>query len=155
MSRNGARWLRAKGCSRPLAVGCRCAQNPPTVDQHIQPWVSMEKGAGEAAHLGLGAHVGRERVDGLVSGRGADIGRGLFGTDQIATRDADPGPIVASPIAVGLPIPQVAPVTSTTLPAIGSASDMVHDLSSRVPRSDVIHRSGGLAQGVGSIECWA
>src|SRR5450755_189932 len=61
-------------------------------------------------------------------------------------------PIVASPIAVALPIPLVAPVTSTTLPAIGSASDIDHDLSSRVPRSDVIHRSGGLAQGVGPID---
>src|SRR5450755_2644936 len=61
-------------------------------------------------------------------------------------------PIVASPIAVALPIPPVAPVTTTTLPAIGSASDTDHNLSSGVPRSDVIHRSGGLAERVGSID---
>src|SRR4051794_40350512 len=31
VSRNGARWLRAKVCSRPSAVTCRCAQKPPTL----------------------------------------------------------------------------------------------------------------------------
>src|ERR1022692_2999897 len=61
-------------------------------------------------------------------------------------------PMVASPIAVALPIPPVAPVIRTTLPAIGSASDTDHDLSSGVPCSDVIHRPSSLAQRIGSID---
>ena len=31
VSRNGARWLSANVCSRPSAVTCRWAQNPPTL----------------------------------------------------------------------------------------------------------------------------
>ena len=76
------------------AIGGRMSVRPEpadVVDQHIQPWVSIENCAGEAAHLGLGAHVGCEHVDGRVSGSGTNVGGGLFGTDQVATRDADPG----------------------------------------------------------------
>jgi len=58
--------------------------------------------AGEAAHLGLRAHVGGEPVGRRVSGSGTNVGRRLFGAIQVTTRDADPGAHGGEPDRRGL-----------------------------------------------------
>src|SRR5579862_514927 len=61
-------------------------------------------------------------------------------------------PIMASPIAVALPMPPVAPVISTTLPVIGSSSNTDHDLSRRVPCSDIVHGPSAFTERIGAVD---
>src|ERR1700716_2965331 len=67
-------------------------------------------------------------------------------------------PIVASPIAVALPIPPVPPVIRTTLPAMGGvsagvrASDGDDNRSSRMSFSDITHCLAGPTQWVRSVD---
>ena len=52
------------------AVGGQVAVRPEpadVVDQHVQPRVGVEDRDGEPTYLGLGGHVGGERVDGRVA----------------------------------------------------------------------------------------
>ena len=41
-----------------------CPEPADVVDQHVEPWVSVENADGEPTDLGLRGHVGGERVDG-------------------------------------------------------------------------------------------
>ena len=82
----GERVLKAVGGWVPM-----CPEPADVVDQHVQSRVGVEDGGGEPPYLGLGAHVGGERVDGRVSRTGTDVGRGLLGARGVAARDADPG----------------------------------------------------------------
>src|ERR1700724_2724908 len=67
-------------------------------------------------------------------------------------------PRAASPIAVALPIPPVAPVISTTLPAIGSVSDVTRfldgddNVSSCMPFPCIADRLGGPTQWIRSVD---
>jgi len=51
VSRNGARWLRAKVRSSPSTVMCRLFQVPPDVDQHINPGKAVEHLVSEPPQL--------------------------------------------------------------------------------------------------------
>src|SRR6266508_315343 len=119
VSRNGARWLRAKVRSSPSAVTCRVSQYPPTLltstsirerlwstssaSRRTSDWedrsaTSTSTCPPPAARISRAAPSARPRSRPVI---------------------ARCAPIVARPRAVALPMPPVPPVTSTVLPAIG------------------------------------
>src|ERR1700694_2516147 len=137
-----------------------CPKPTDVVDQHVEPGVGVEDRDGESPDLGLGAHVGAERIDGMVSRGGTNGGGDLFGPPEVATRDPDPGTDGRQPDRGGLPIPPVPPVTRTTLPAIGGApaivraSDGDDHRSSGVSSSDMSDCRRRPTQRVPSVDDW-
>ena len=61
------------------------------VDEHVQARVRVQNLAGQPSYLRLGGHVGGERVDCRVAGRGGDVGRRGSAPGEIAAGDADAG----------------------------------------------------------------
>src|ERR1700693_4820583 len=80
-----------------------CPKPTDVVDQHVEPRVGVEDRDGESPDLGLGTHVGAERIDGRVSRGGTNGGGDLFGPPEVATRDPDPGTDGRQPDRGGLP----------------------------------------------------
>ena len=120
MSRNGARWLRAKVRSRPSAVTCRVFQYPPTLltSTSIRGRRSQDL-VGQSSHLGLGGQVRDEGVHPAPGGCPDLASRGV-GAVGVTAGDrqmcAHRGQARWRSPCRSLP---VAPVTSTVRPVIG------------------------------------
>jgi hypothetical protein len=103
-----------------------CDQTPSTeipvpadvVDQHVDPRKLLEYLGSKPPHLRLRREVGNEHVHLLTTGC-ANLASRALGTLRVRPVIARCAPMVARPRAVALPIPLVAPVTSTVVPAIG------------------------------------
>ena len=95
-----------------------CSSTPDVADQHLDPRKALEDLAGQPPHLQLGGRSAANTSTGplpsaLSSPAASSV---LSGSRPQIARSA---PILAGPRAVALPIPPLAPVTSTVLPAIG------------------------------------
>ena len=89
MSRNGARWLRAKVRSSPSAVTCRVFQYPPTLLTSTsirgKRWQHL---VGQPPHLRLGGQVRDEHVH-LPAAGCADLASRVLGAAAVPAGDRD------------------------------------------------------------------
>src|SRR6266545_4626594 len=119
VSRNGARWLRAKVRSSPSAVTCRVFQYPPTLLTSTSTWGRRWSTSPASRRTS----DWEERSATNASTCPPPAARTSRATPSVRTRSrpviARCAPIVARPRAVALPMLRVPPVTSTVLLAIG------------------------------------
>jgi hypothetical protein len=166
LSRNGARWLRATVRSSPPAVTWRGVPVPPTLltSTSIR---GRRRGPRRPAAAQPTGRTGRPRTPPPVRPPAALSSLAASSVLSGPGRRS-PGPILARPRAVALPIPPLAPVTSTVLPAIGplwscpwscpvvcavaGASDGDDDLAASVARFERPHGLGDLTQRVGPAD---
>jgi hypothetical protein len=107
-----------EGSLQPVGGGVPGVPVPAdVVDQHIDPRKGLEYLLGQPSYLCLGGQVGDEHVD-LPTAGCADLPRRVLGAPSVATGDRQARTHRGQAQSGALPMPAVAPVTSTVLPAI-------------------------------------